>query len=108
MLCHISDHEGGGAIVFLQLFDGLSYVLLAERLEMPRDTRGVLVTDVETGEPAEEAGLRRFDVIVSVNGERVGGVDDFERVIGRFDDGDRVRLRVLNSQGYRVVVLRLN
>lgn len=81
---------------------------LAERLELPRTTRGVLVTDVETGEPAEEAGLRRFDVIVSLNGETLTGVDDFERAISQFDDGDRIRLRVLSSQGYRVVVLRLN
>ena len=81
---------------------------LAERLELPRGTGGVLITDVEAGEPAEEAGLRRFDVIVSLNGERVGGVDDFERAISAFDDGDRIRLRVLNARGYRVVVLRLN
>jgi serine protease Do len=67
-----------------------------------------LITDVETGEPAEEAGLRRFDVIVSVNGEPVEGVDDFEDALSGFDRGDRIRLRVLNAQGYRVVVVRLN
>ena len=31
---------------------------LAERLGLPPGTRGVLITDVETGEPAEEAGLQ--------------------------------------------------
>jgi len=81
---------------------------LAERLELPPSTTGVLVTDVETGEPAEEAGLRRFDVIVSLNGEKVEGVDDFERAIAQFDEGDLIRLRVLSSQGYRLVVLRLD
>ena len=81
---------------------------LAERLELPPNTRGVLITDVEAGEPAEEATLRRFDVIVSLNGQHVESVDDFERAISAFDDGDRIRLRVLTAQGYRVVVLRLN
>jgi serine protease Do len=87
---------------------------LAERLELPRDTRGVLITDVEPGEPAEEAspvGLQRGEVIVSVNGETVETVDQFEGVIARFDSGDRIRLRVLSRGAgdptYRVVVLRL-
>jgi S1-C subfamily serine protease len=81
---------------------------LAQRLELPRGSRGVLITDVETGEPAEEAGLRRGDVIVSVNGTAVEGVDDFERAVSGFDSGDRVRLRILNARGYAVVVVRLN
>jgi serine protease Do len=80
---------------------------LADRLGLPGGTRGVLVTDVETGEPAEEANLRQGDVIVSVNGEAIESVDEFERAVTGFESGDRIRLRVLNSQGYRVVVLRL-
>jgi serine protease Do len=81
---------------------------LAQRLELPRGTRGVLITDVETGEPADKATLRRGEVIVSVNGEPVEGVDDFEAAISRFDRGERIRLRVLSAQGYRVVVVRPN
>jgi serine protease Do len=81
---------------------------LAERLELPRGSRGVLITDVEAGEPAEEATLRRGEVIVSVNGQTVESVVDFEREVSRFDSGDRIRLRVLYPGGYRVVVLRLN
>jgi serine protease Do len=80
---------------------------LAERLGLPSDTRGVLITDVETGEPAEEAGLRANFVIVSVNGETVESVDEFERAVTGLESGDRIRLRVLTAQGYSVVVLRL-
>ena len=54
---------------------------MAERLEMPRGTQGVVVMDVEAGEAAEDAGLSRGDVIVSVNGQAVDGVTDFERAI---------------------------
>jgi len=80
---------------------------LAARLDLPRGTQGVLITDVETGEPAEEANLRQGDVIVSVNGEAVESVDEFEGAVTGFETGDRIRLRVLNAQGYRIVVLRL-
>ncbi len=37
----------------------------------------------------------------------VESVDEFERAVAGFESGDRIRLRVLNAQGYRVVVLRL-
>jgi serine protease Do len=80
---------------------------LADRLELPRDTRGVLITEVEPGGPADKARLRRSDVIVAVNGEPMEGVDDFERAISEFESGDRIRLRVLSAERYRVVVLRL-
>jgi serine protease Do len=83
---------------------------LAQRLRLPEGTLGVLITDVETGEPAEEAGLRANFVIVSVNGETVESVDDFERAVTGFESGDRIRLRVLTpgaEGGYAVVVLRL-
>jgi serine protease Do len=82
---------------------------LAERLDLPRGTRGVVVSDVEAGEAAESAGLVPRDVIVTVNGQAVDGVDAFDRAIEGARSGGLARLRVYNAQqaGYRVVVLRL-
>jgi serine protease Do len=84
---------------------------IAERLEIPRGVRGVLVMDVEAGEAAEEAGLTRGDVIVSVNGQNVDSLDAFERAVEAARPDGRARLRVYNSQigggGYRVAVLRV-
>jgi len=80
---------------------------MAERLDLPRGTRGVVVMDVEGGEAAEEAGLTRGDVVVSVNGQAIGGVDAFERAIEQARSDGRARLRVLTQGQSRVVVLRL-
>jgi serine protease Do len=80
---------------------------LAERLELPRSTRGALVWEVEAGEPAEEAGLQRGDVIMSVNGAAVTSVEDFEREIERARRDGAARLRVQSSAGFRIVVLKL-
>jgi serine protease Do len=80
---------------------------LAERLNLPRGLRGVVVTQVEAGEAAEDAGLQRGDVIVSVNGQPVAGVEAFEHAIDQAHGQDRVRLRVRRDQGYFVVVLKL-
>jgi serine protease Do len=80
---------------------------MAERLELPRASKGVVVTAVEAGEAAEEAGLSRGDVIVSVNGAAVGSVGDFEREIDRARPDGVARLRVRRQGGYSFLVLKL-
>ena len=44
---------------------------LANRLEVPRDTDGVVVTDVDPDGRAADAGLREGDVIRQVDGKAV-------------------------------------
>jgi len=103
-----SSDESGRASLGMTLRDLTPGI--AERLDLPRGTRGALVTEVEPGEAAEEAGLVPRDVIVSVNGQAVDGVDAFERAIDAARPAARARLRVYNPQGgggYRVIVLRL-
>jgi serine protease Do len=80
---------------------------MAERLELPRGTKGPLVTDVEAGEPAEKAGLLARDVIVSVNGTPVSTVEQFESQVEAAKKDGAVRLRVLTNGAFRIVVLKL-
>src|SRR3989454_2354062 len=42
---------------------------------------GVLVTGVESGSPAERAGLKQGDIIVGVAGHIVRGIDDLHRLL---------------------------
>jgi serine protease Do len=81
---------------------------LAERLELPRGTKGVVVREVEAGEAAEQAGLKRGDVIVSVNGTPVAGVDEFEQAIEAARKEGVARLRVRDSGGFHFVVLKVS
>jgi serine protease Do len=81
---------------------------LAERLQMPRGSKGVVVMDVEAGTAAENASLRRGDVIVSVNGEEVDDVDDFEKEIARVKGDGVARLRFRRGETYQVTALRLD
>lgn len=49
---------------------------IAEGLGL-KNVEGVIVTDVEPGSPAEEAGIARGDVILEINREPVKDVNDF-------------------------------
>jgi serine protease Do len=78
---------------------------LADALDVEPKT-GILVGSVVEGSPADKAGMRRRDIIVELDGERVSGdVDDFrlsvaEKGMGKevdvvvLRDGDRKKLTV--------------
>ncbi len=82
-----------------------NYVGVGARLSP--DPLGAKVTQVFEDAPAFEAGLRRGDLIVGVNGKSVAGakIDDIvEKIQG--EEGTRVQISVLKSGKGKPVVLR--
>jgi serine protease Do len=61
------------------------------------DARGALVLDVEAGEPAAKAGLKRWDVIRSVSGQPVEDGDGLVRTISALPPGTDVQLGVVRE-----------
>jgi Do/DeqQ family serine protease len=59
---------------------------------------GVLVNSVVKGMPAEKAGIKEGDVILSVNGEPVNEPNELQAVISSFNPGDRVELTVWRNK----------
>jgi membrane-associated protease RseP (regulator of RpoE activity) len=56
--------------------------------------RGVYVASVEAGSPAEKAGLKKGDVIVSYGGENVEGTRQFRRLVLETPPGRTISLAV--------------
>ena len=79
---------------------------LAQQLGLEGE-RGVVVTQVEPGSPADEAGLRPGDLIRAVRNRPVRDVATFSRLLAQFKDQPRVALLVKNRRGSRFVSLRL-
>ncbi len=61
------------------------------------DTRGALVLDVQPGEPAARAGLKRWDVVKTVSGQPVADGDELVRTISALRPGTEVRLGVVRD-----------
>jgi serine protease Do len=64
------------------------------------DGEGILVREVNSGSPAEKAGVKAGDVITSINGERIRTVGELrEKLSGKRDEKDRtVKLGVLRNK----------
>ena len=69
---------------------------LAEHLEL-QDETGALVSRVMPGGPADEAGIRRYDVIVEFDGEKVGEMNDLPRIVASTPVDKKVKIVVLRD-----------
>jgi Do/DeqQ family serine protease len=69
---------------------------LAQSMNL-KDSRGVLVSGVEPGMPAEKAGVREEDVIIAVNGTRVDDSNSLRNRIAAMSPGTDVALTILRN-----------
>ena len=53
---------------------------LADQLQLQNVDEGVVVLDVDAGSYARNLGFQRGDVILAVNGERIGKTRELEKV----------------------------
>ena len=59
--------------------------------------RGAYVLEVESGSPAEAAGVEPFDIIVEANDTLINNTSDLTGVISSLKEGDEVRLKVYRT-----------
>ncbi len=64
------------------------------------DVRGILVVEVEKDTPAEKYGLKDKDIIVSINGKKLGDTssESFRTKIAAFKPGDTLLLGVIRDE----------
>jgi serine protease Do len=68
----------------------------AQSLKLPGDY-GVEVTRVVPGSPAEGGGLKVGDAIVEYNGQRVEGMEEFQRLVRETPVGRDVKLDIVRN-----------
>ena len=71
--------------------------VMAKGLSLARD-HGVIVSDVVADGPADRAGLKRRDIILSLDGQKLVSAGQLRSHIYRRATGDKLELRVLRGQ----------
>jgi serine protease Do len=62
------------------------------------DGEGILVRSVNSGSPAEKAGMKAGDVITSFNGERVRSLGDLRQKLASQNDAKTAKIAVLRNR----------
>jgi serine protease Do len=79
---------------------------IADSLGM-RNARGALVAEPQSGSPADKAGIKAGDVIVSVNGEAVNDARTLARRVSALAPGTSVRVGVVRNGREETLTLTL-
>ena len=93
---------GGGIVYAMTRADrGGTLELVSEGPLDPEP--GVLIASVVPDGPADEAGVKRGDILLQVDDELVDDAMDLVRALGKYEPGDEVALAVLHGDDERTL-----
>jgi len=87
---HLAVLAGGGSTLGVTVHD-------PRPAEAGGGPAGVVIDDVQAGSPAEKAGLKRGDVLVEFDGERVRSVRQFARLVQETAPGRTVKATMMRD-----------
>jgi serine protease Do len=96
--CHAGEQAYLGVVLQPLTVD------LKEAMDIDRDLRGVLISDVVDESPADRSGLEDGDIILEIDGKEITTVSGATRVIKAYSPGDDVKIVVLRDGNKRAVV----
>jgi serine protease Do len=62
-----------------------------------KEPDGALISSVNAGDPAEKAGIKAGDIVVSFNGKKIDEYNDLPRVVASIVPGKRVAVKVVRD-----------
>ena len=80
---------------------------IAEQVHLPKDSSGVIISDTDPDSPADKAGIKHGDVIVSVNGRAVKEQNELALTISQLPPGTKVTLNIARDGVLKVVNVTL-
>jgi serine protease Do len=89
--------------VSIQDLDGAT----RDAMGLDADVKGVLIGDIFKGQPADKAGIKRGDVVTSVNGKPVDGPNELRLAVAAIHPGEKIPLELLRGAKKMTVYVTL-
>jgi len=80
---------------------------LAEALGLEKDARGVVINNITADSPAEKAGLKRGDAILSINDRPITSLQDLRLFVSQLAPGTEVKVKTFREGKERVSTIKL-
>jgi serine protease Do len=71
------------------------------------DSQGALIASVESGTPADKAGLKEQDVVLEIDGRKVVDDNDFRLRVAEHNPGDKVNLKIIRNGNIKNITVTL-
>lgn len=86
---------------------GIAYQEIPKRiLRQNNISGGVLIAGVYRNGPADEAGIKSGDIILSVNGMKLSGIFEFRSAVAKHQPGSMINLKILRDGAESEVTVR--
>jgi serine protease Do len=80
---------------------------LADAFDVDPDVKGVIVSDVQENSPADQAGLKRGDIILTMNDQKVEDATELRNYVAMQTPGTTVGVEVLRDGQSMVIDVKL-
>ena len=70
---------------------------LTEQLGLPKGTRGVVISDVVPASPADKAGLKRTDFVLSINDHVIASPEELRLTIAQILPGSVAKVKIMRD-----------
>ncbi len=104
----MDDLISGGKVVrgYLGVIVGTPDAELSEALNL-KENAGAVVSEVAEGTPADKAGLKKYDVVIEVEGKKIEDHQMLTNLIASFNPGDDVKLKIIRDGEVAFKTVRL-
>jgi serine protease Do len=70
-------------------------------------TEGVLISDVQDGSPAKEAGFERGDIVIEYDNKKISDVNRLRNIVAQTKVGEKIKVKVLRKEKEKILTVKI-